>query len=379
MKNEFYPGSVLTILGYQCTNHCKYCYLQVNGAIMEDNMSLETFEKTIKWYEEYLESSEAPWLPSIALIGGEPLCYWEALNFDKNLPILGKIAHRYNKEVRLVSNGILLDDKRIKFLADNNIQLDISLDGDKITHDRNRLKKDNSPTFDIVYKNIQKVMQTPIDLRVRGTITKNTANRAFECYKFLRDTGCRRLGMEIDTFTMWRVEELGVLAAQYDKILEHYIDNYTPEHHFFSFDRVLKTLAPSFITSQEADVKFLRPNSIAVLPTGEIKVNHNFPVWADKETAKLFSIGQIETGFNENTIEKYLAYFGLMTESAYYATNDKPVCESCPGNHLCQNPYNNNSLPRTVWREDHLAQCYALRFVALYGAKHLRRKGLCEI
>lgn len=379
MNQEFYPGSILTILGYQCTNKCKYCYLRVNGAKMDDNMSLETFENTIKWYQEYLNSSSAPWLPSIALIGGEPLCYWEALNFDKNLPILGETIRKYGKEVRIVSNGILLDDRKIQFLADHGIQIDISLDGDKITHDANRLKKDDSPTFDIVYENIQKILKTTIDMRIRGTITKNTAHRAFECYKFLSNLGCPRLGMEIDTFTIWSTQELGTLAVQYEKILEDYIDNYTPERHFFSFDRVLKTMAPSFITSQEADVKFLRPNSIAVLPGGEIKVNHNFPVWADKKTAELFNIGQIDTGFDEQVVAEYLKHFGLMTESAYYATNDKMVCESCPGNHLCQNPYNNTTLPRTVWKDEHLVQCYALRLIAFYGAKHLRRRGLYEI
>ena len=32
MQNNFYPGSVMLILGYKCTNNCDYCYLQKNGA-----------------------------------------------------------------------------------------------------------------------------------------------------------------------------------------------------------------------------------------------------------------------------------------------------------------------------------------------------------
>ena len=34
---KFYPGSILMILGYKCTNSCSYCYLKKNGAKMEEN------------------------------------------------------------------------------------------------------------------------------------------------------------------------------------------------------------------------------------------------------------------------------------------------------------------------------------------------------
>jgi sulfatase maturation enzyme AslB (radical SAM superfamily) len=373
---KFYPGSILMILGYKCTNSCSYCYLKKNGAKMEQNMSLETFEKAIKWYENFLETPNLPYKPSIALIGGEPLMYWDELNFEKNLPILAKIVKKHGKEIRLVSNGILLDDNKRKIIKENNIAVDISLDGPKETHDKNRKTKDGKGTWDQAFKVIQNLIQDGNDLRVRGTITKNNASHAFEMYKFLSDLDCKRIGLEIDTFNNWTDKELSLLSIEYDKILEHYISNYDKEKSCFSLDRVLKLLPTDLIASTKMDSKFLRPNSMAILPDGELKINHNFPVWADLETAKLFSIGTVENGLNEEIIEQYLNHFGLMTESAYYAYNDEKVCKNCPASGImCQTPYNNSFLPRSVWLPNHTIQCYALRFISVFGVKYLKKYG----
>jgi sulfatase maturation enzyme AslB (radical SAM superfamily) len=373
---EFYPGSILVILGYKCPNSCSYCYLKKNGAKLEQNMSLQTFEQTINWYESYLNNNSLPYKPSIALIGGEPFEYWEELNFNENLKRLAEITKKHNKEIRLVSNGILMTQEQRKLIKEYGISVDISLDGNKETHDKNRKTKKGEPTWEKAYQTILDLMEDGNDLRVRATIAQNNANKAFEMYKFLYDLNCKRYGIEIDTFSQWSNEKIAQLSIEYDKILKHYISNYDNSRSCFSFDRVLKLFSPNLIESQRLDSKFLRPNSMAVLPTGELKVNHNFPVWTDKETAKLFDIGNVFTGIDEKIAKEYINTFGLMTESSYYATNDEKVCINCPASGImCQNPYCNSSLPSTVWVPNHNIQCYALRLVAFFGKKYLKHYG----
>lgn len=370
----FYPGSILVILGYQCTNNCSYCYLKKNGAKMEENMSLETFEKVIEWYENFIQTPDLPYIPSIALIGGEPLKYWDILNFNKNLPKLSEIVHKYGKEIRIVSNGILLNEEKRKLIKKFDIHMDISLDGEQEEHDKNRKTKDGQPTWNKAMQSIQWLLEDNNDLRVRATVGRNNSKKLFKIYKFLWDLGCKRFGLEVDTFSTWSQEQLKNLSIEYDKALKHYISNYTPLKSCFSFDRVLKMLSPDFINSKYFDTNFLRPNSIAILPTGNIKINHNFPVWADIETATLFNIGNIFSGLNYDVIKKYLNTFGLMTESSYFAQNKKEICDTCPASKImCQNPWNNNFLPRTVWVPDNDIQCYALRLISLFGEKYLEK------
>lgn len=372
----FYPGSVLVILGYQCTNNCSYCYLKKNGAHMEQNMSLETFEKAIDWYEKFISNPDLPYIPSIALIGGEPLKYWDSLNFEKNLPRISEIVHKYGKEIRLVSNGILLTEKRRKLIRDYDIHMDISMDGFQAAHDLNRKTKEGEPTWEKAMRAVQWLMEDNNDLRVRATVAQNNAKNLFEMYHFLYELGCKRWGIEVDTFSTWSPKRISWLSVEYDKAVEHYVSHYDPDRSCFSFDRTLKMLAPNFVNSSYMDTKFLRPNSIAILPPGDIQVNHNFPVWSDIETAKYFEIGNIFTGLDEDIVQGYLDRFGLMTESSYFAQNEESVCKTCPAaGIMCQNPWINKTLPRSVWIPNHDIQCYALRLVALYGEKYLKKYG----
>lgn len=376
IKSPFYPGSLLVILGYKCTNNCSYCYVKKNGAKLDDNMSLKTFEQVISWYEKYLETPDLPYKPSIALIGGEPLCYWEDLDFDSNLPRLGEIVRRHGKEIRLVSNGVLFNEHMRQVVKDNGIAMDISLDGDKISHDKNRRTKEGNPTWDKVMTSIQWLEEDGNDLRVRATVGQNNADRVYEMYLWLDQMGCRRFGIELDTFSDWSDKRLGILSGQYKKIVEHYIDHYDGSKSCFSLDRVISSLAPDFCKASRSDANFLRPCSMAILPDGQMKVNHNFPVWADKETAKLFEVGHISTGLNEEVVQKYLAHFGLLTDSCYYASNEENVCKTCPANGImCQNPWCNTTLPKSVWIPDRLILCYTLRFISLFSYNYLRKKG----
>lgn len=376
MQNNFYPGSIMLILGYKCTNNCDYCYLQHNGAKLNQNMNEKTLQQAIQWYSNWLQQPNLPYLPSISLIGGEPLCYWDELNLEKNLSNLMKIVHKYNKELRIVSNGYLWKNKHLNFVKEQGISVDISLDGYEEAHNNMRKTKSGMNTWQEAYNTINALKRDGNNYRVRATIGKQNINNAYEMYLFLYNEGFKRYGLEIDTFHFWSTQEISKLSIQYDKILKHYIKHYDPNRSCFSLDRVLKLLAPNLIQSKNADSQFLRPCSMAILPDGEMKVNHNFPVWADKETAKLFSVGQLPQGLNNIVINEYLNHFGMLTESSYYAQNEKNVCQSCPVySKFCQTPWNNNFLPKSVWPDNYDIQCYALRLIAVFGLKYLKEFG----
>ena len=55
----------------------------------------------------------------------------------------------------LTTNGLLLNDANIKFLAENEIGLAISIDGPQKEHDRLRVKIDGSGSFEQIANNIK--------------------------------------------------------------------------------------------------------------------------------------------------------------------------------------------------------------------------------
>ena len=136
-----------------CNLRCSYCAYSgsYKGQRTHSNkrMSIATAKKAIDFLLE--RSSELAEV-TVGFYGGEPL-----LEFD-----LIKQCVEYAKQqvegktVRftITTNGTLLSGSIVDFLVDNDFSLNISLDGDKMEHDKSRKFVNGDGTFDIIIKNI---------------------------------------------------------------------------------------------------------------------------------------------------------------------------------------------------------------------------------
>lgn len=81
--------------------------------------------------------------------GGEPLLNWDVLAFliehARKFNTTGK-----NLKLALVSNLLLLDDKKIKFLIKHDVEICASLDGPKFIHDKNRVYDNGAGSYEQV-------------------------------------------------------------------------------------------------------------------------------------------------------------------------------------------------------------------------------------
>jgi uncharacterized protein len=137
---------------YDCPMSCVYCYQKhvKNGGYM----SIDTMQRTANWLEEQIQN-EGIDRCSITFYGGEPL-----MNFTP-IEYIGKRTKKYcrDNEIKLgfamVTSGILLTPEiadKLKRIGVKHLQ--ITLDGDKETHDRRRPRKDGSGTFDLIMENL---------------------------------------------------------------------------------------------------------------------------------------------------------------------------------------------------------------------------------
>lgn len=67
------------------------------------------------------------------------------------------------------SNGTLLNDEIISFVTEEIDDFTISMDGKESTQNYSRPFVDGTPSFEIVDKNIRKVLQIKPDVRIRMT------------------------------------------------------------------------------------------------------------------------------------------------------------------------------------------------------------------
>ena len=155
-----------------CNLRCKYCIYSDAYHLTKDKSCKYMTEETAKQAIDYFFKLIAPQLKrnprkkiGITFYGGEPLMNIKTIRYAV------KYINRFYKNnvyYMLTTNGLLLNDANIKFLAENDIGLAISIDGPQKEHDRLRIRSDGSGSFVQIARNIKKLSETyPYYFRTR--------------------------------------------------------------------------------------------------------------------------------------------------------------------------------------------------------------------
>lgn len=145
---------------YNCNLSCPYCMQGLNKN--HDMISEEAMESLLKYVRNTVEESHINGVPitelDISLFGGEPLLAKKTF-----LPVFCKqikrIAENYNCSLifSMTSNFTLLDDEMIDLIKLYNIQIQVSIDGDKEQHDKRRISPEGKGTYDTIMSNLKKM------------------------------------------------------------------------------------------------------------------------------------------------------------------------------------------------------------------------------
>ena len=121
---------------WQCELRCRYCYIRKQDGRV---MPWETAQKSI----DLLMSSHRPTL-ILQFFGGEALLEWKTI--QKAIAYATQEAKRFGKQIQFLisTNGWSLDEEKLDWLAEYNVKLELSLDGDSETqnHSRQAFRKD---------------------------------------------------------------------------------------------------------------------------------------------------------------------------------------------------------------------------------------------
>ncbi len=173
-----------------CNMQCKYCFYKDEAQKRNVNcygmMQEEVMEHLIKKALDYAQERCV-----FGFQGGEPTLI--GLEFFENFT---EMVEKYNKkkisiEYCLQTNGMLIDDDWIQFLADKKFLVGVSLDGPKEIHDQNRLDSKKKSTFIRVTRTIEKMLKSNIKVNVLTVLTKQSAHHVEQIYRFLKKIGVR--------------------------------------------------------------------------------------------------------------------------------------------------------------------------------------------
>ncbi len=155
------------VLTNACNLQCVYCQARSGDEKQYEFMSKETAERAV----DFALQAPDDFL-TFEFQGGEPLLNFETLRHI--VEYTEKKKGKKNIEYALVSNLLLLDDEKIKFIREHNIGVSTSIDGNQELHDANRPFADGTPSYHKVIDGISRLRGGSVPVGVIETTTRNT-------------------------------------------------------------------------------------------------------------------------------------------------------------------------------------------------------------
>lgn len=206
-----------------CNLKCRYCYEGVDKSklYLNSDKAAEVVDY-IKAKANHTERTQNAVIEkiNIGLHGGEPLLNFRIIKEFVN--IAADVLKEYELSYQLTTNGTILDDEILSFLKDNIGHLTVSFDGDKATHDLNRLDCSGKGTYDIVRSNSLKLLKEfGNSLRIRMTFNSETVEKLYDNISHMVDSGFKIIIAQPDIFDKkWNNESVKALESEILKLKE---------------------------------------------------------------------------------------------------------------------------------------------------------------
>ena len=249
----------------QCNFACDYCY-QGHDA---DKQVMD--EKVFGALLSFLQT-QAPGLSRlhVAWYGGEPLLQEETVYrmSDGLMALCAQHGVRYS--AMMVTNGYRLTGDTAQKLAKKQVStIQVTLDGDQKTHDMRRIKKDGSPTFERILRNLKEAVTCPgVSIVVRVNIDKRNAEGVFGLLDVLDAQGFSGR----PNFSVY-FAPVDVCSAECTRIagevLSH-ADYAQIEMALLKKAISLRLAAPQLPGSLIGMCAAIKPNGFVVLPNGDV-------------------------------------------------------------------------------------------------------------
>lgn len=267
-------------IAHDCNLRCEYCFAST-GDYAEGHRCLMPYEVGKNAIDFLIEKSGNRRNLEVDFFGGEPLMNFEVV---KQLVEYGRKREKEcNKNFRftITTNGVLLDEDKIKYLNENMHNVVLSLDGRKEVNDNMRKRIDGTGSYDTIVKKFQDfVSQRGVkDYYVRGTFTRKNLDFSKDLMHMV-DLGFKQTSIEPvvtdpNCDYALRKEDLPIIFAEYEKLAKEIIEK-RKQGEFFNFFHFMIDLSQG-----PCVVKRLRGcgsgnEYVAVTPEGDIYPCHQF-------------------------------------------------------------------------------------------------------
>lgn len=286
-------------VAHDCNLACKYCF--AGKGEYDGPKGLMSFETGKRALDFLIEQSGTRHNLEVDFFGGEPLLNWEVC---KKLVAYGRSREKeYNKKFRftVTTNGVLLNDEIMDFCNKEMGNVVLSLDGRKETHDRLRITRKNTGSYDLIIDKFKKFAESrnQKDYYMRGTYTHYNTDFSKDVIH-MADLGFKELSIEPvvcapeEDYAL-KESDLPVLKEQYEILANEMLRRYRNGSGFTFYHYMIDLDAGPCIVKRVSGCG-VGTEYMAVTPDGELYPCHQF-VGDDK-----FLLGDIWHGVKNKQV-----------------------------------------------------------------------------
>lgn len=188
--HKYLPTELFLSLSSACNFACTYCYARAGEKVKK--LSWEEITTAIKQLYIFAQESRESEVEITFHGTGEATVEWDTLTKTVSYS-LQNLPSNLQLYFSLVTNGSLLTQERVKYLADNNFSITISIDGFEEIQNKQRPFRNGEKTFDTVIAGVKQLVKHNINFGVRTTITGENQNRMIEFVEYCSKLGCKRI------------------------------------------------------------------------------------------------------------------------------------------------------------------------------------------
>ncbi len=184
--------SLFLIITTACNLDCDYCFYRSSSShslYHRQDMTFDTAKRALDDFQGITQKNiknDAYW-QQVTFYGGEPLLnkclLYRAIPYAREL---------FDSKTNLVinTNAVLLAEKDVILFKENNVEVQVSLDGDREKHNLHRKTQDGQPTYDAVIAAIKRLLDRGVKVLPMITATDDNIDGFSETlYKIIKELG----------------------------------------------------------------------------------------------------------------------------------------------------------------------------------------------
>ena len=172
----------------RCNLACTYCFYhdEANNRSVPDYGTMDSETASVLIDRAFELAADGY---TFSFQGGEPTL--AGLDYFEYFVRTAREKNRKNARLHfaLQTNGILVDSKWARFLAENHFLIGLSLDGFRLLHDTARLTRAGAGTYSPLKKNLSLLQREGAEVNVLCVVTQNSVDNAERIYRHFKKLG----------------------------------------------------------------------------------------------------------------------------------------------------------------------------------------------